>query len=137
MPRPSRHTTQATDFPGSAPASTGTAESMAVPVRDPSLHSSGNGATTEAGAPPGAVEHLYDDQGGQARAGGYWQEAGNPGAWPELREWVFAVLVAGWDVSATSATSGGTVRKSYFLSSSTVHQASGVPRESFLSMTEP
>ena len=112
MPRPSRHTTQATDFPGSAPASTGPAESMAVPDRDRSLHSSGAGATTEAGAPPGAVAHHHHDQGGQARTGGYWQEAGNPSARPELREWVLAVPVAGWDVLATSVAYGGAVRES-------------------------
>ena len=85
MPCPSRHTTQAPDFPRSSSASTGPAEPMAVPNRDPGLHSSRAEATTETGAPPGAAAHYHQDQGGQARTGGYWQEAGNPSARPEPR----------------------------------------------------
>ena len=57
---------------------------------------------------------------------GVWQEAGSPSARAELREWVLAVPVAGWDVSANSVAFGGTVRESL-----TVHQADGVPRERF------
>ena len=46
MSRPSRLTTQPPDFSGSASASIGPAEPMAVPDRDPGLHSRGAGATT-------------------------------------------------------------------------------------------
>ena len=45
------------------------------------------------------------------------------------------VLVEGLDVSATSETSGGTVRESYSFRSSTVRQANGVSSGRFPSMT--
>ena len=108
---------------------------MAVPGRDPSLYGSGAGATIEAGAPPCTAAHHHHAQGGQARPGGHWQAAGTPSARQELWEWVLALPVAGWDVFATSENSGGTVRESYSLSSSIVHQANGVPPESFPTMS--
>ena len=64
-----------------------------------------------------------------------WGDTGSPSAWPELTEWVLVVLVEVLGVSATSETSGETVRESYSLRSSTVRPADGVSSGRFPSMT--